>query len=169
MNSVDRKWPVSLAPLLHTPAAASAHAERVPEEPHSAVTPPGRVLLVEDDAAIRNLVVEILTDEGYDVVAAPDAATALTLVHPPCHWRPDLLLLDVYLPGMDGTAFARAYQRLPVRHAPIVLLTSASATAAAGHAEEIGATGFLLKPFDLDALVATVRQYAAESRRTRAP
>jgi len=128
-----------------------------------------RVLLVEDDEAIRSLVVEFLTDEGYDVLATPDGATALTLVGPPGHWRPDLLLLDMYLPGMDGSAFARKYRQLPLPHAPIVLLTGASGATAAGQTEELGATGFLPKPFDLDALVAMVRRCTAERHSAVAP
>jgi CheY-like chemotaxis protein len=123
-------------------------------EPPAAV-PPRPVLVVEDDEAIRTCVSAILSEEGYQVVTAADGETALRLVGGA---PPQVILLDMQLPVMDGWEFARAYRRTPGPHAPILTVTAAPD--AAKRAAQIGADGYVPKPFDLDALLATVRQHA---------
>ena len=113
-----------------------------------------RILIVEDDADIRELVELALTDGGYDVLTAPDGASALAVVqqHPP-----DLILLDAHLPRVTGEEFARSYTDQSGSPAPIVLLT-ASADAAERSAQ-IGAVGYVAKPFDLDDILEVVGRY----------
>jgi two-component system, chemotaxis family, chemotaxis protein CheY len=123
------------------------------------VAPARPVLVVDDEAALRDLVVATLTEEGYAVAAAPDGAAALALVRaaPPC-----LVLLDLRMPGMDGWEFARRYRALPPAppgpRAPLVCVTAAVDAAAWG--AQIAAAATLSKPFDLDELVAVVDRYA---------
>ena len=117
-----------------------------------------RVLVVEDDRALRALLVEFLRCEGHDVRAADDGRTAL---HAVAQWSPDVIMLDRHMPSMDGEEFARIYRALPPPHAPIVLLTGYVQPEAAG--ERVGAAAVVVKPFDLDDLLATVAWAAQES------
>ncbi|HEV8633974.1 MAG TPA: response regulator [Chloroflexota bacterium] len=109
------------------------------------------ILLAEDDPLIADVVSAVLAEAGYEVVAAPDGAAALAAAQ---ERQPDLVLLDLRMPVMDGWAFAREYRRLPGPHAPLVLL--ATANDLPEHAAALGAAGWIAKPFDVDALVATV-------------
>ena len=114
----------------------------------------GPVLVVDDDAPIREVVDALLSEEGYEVVTAADGAAALARLR---ERPPGLILLDLRMPGMDGWAFARAYRRSPGPHAPIVVLTAARE--AAERAAQIGADGVLSKPFDLDELLDLVGRH----------
>jgi two-component system chemotaxis response regulator CheY len=115
------------------------------------------VLVVDDDAMIRSYVAEILSDEGYVALQAINGRQALDLlVQRDRDGRrpPDLILLDMRMPIMDGWAFAEAYRSLPLRHAPIVVITAAHD--AEVRAAQIRADGVLSKPFDLEQLLDTV-------------
>lgn len=109
------------------------------------------VLLVDDDPAIRLVVVATLEGEGHAVRAAAGGAAALELLR---RERVDLVLLDMRMPGMDGWAFADAYRGLPPPRAPLAVFTAA--VDPARHAEEVGADAFLAKPYELDDLLALV-------------
>ena len=120
--------------------------------------PGERVLVVDDDESIRQIVSIFLTDEGYEVLGVANGQVALDIID---QFRPDIILLDLRMPVMDGWEFVRCYRAQPGPHAPII------AFVAALHAEEerdeIGATGLLAKPFDLEDLLAAVdsAKYAA--------
>jgi two-component system, chemotaxis family, chemotaxis protein CheY len=116
---------------------------------------PPRVLVVDDDAGIRDVLDLALTDAGYAVALAADGATALTMIDAVA---PDVILLDMRMPVLDGWAFAEAYRRRPGRSAPIVVMTAARD--APEHAAQIAATAYLAKPFDLADLLACVAQYS---------
>jgi len=111
-----------------------------------------RILIVDDDESIRQIVRLCLTDEGFEVAEASNGQAALDAVGT---FQPGLILLDLRMPVMDGWEFARRYERLPGPHAPIV------AFVAALNAEQECATlttaGILAKPFDLDDLLKAVR------------
>jgi DNA-binding NarL/FixJ family response regulator len=96
---------------------------------------------------------KLLTTAG-DIVVIGEAHDASGALEQARNLKPDVILLDLRMPAMDGEAFARAYRRLPNATAPIIL-TSALPGAEA-HAARIGATGCLAKPFDLDDLLAAV-------------
>jgi CheY-like chemotaxis protein len=115
-----------------------------------------RVLVVDDDPGIRDVVLAALVDEGYDVLAAPDGRVALRFAadHPP-----DVILLDYTMPVCDGPCFAAAYRSEPGPHAPIVLVTASRELD--DRAREVRADGALGKPFDLDALLDLVARHAA--------
>jgi DNA-binding response OmpR family regulator len=112
------------------------------------------IIVVEDDEAIRTLLENVLADEGYHVSSVPTGREALRLVH---HQSPHLIILDLSMPHMDGPAFIAAYHKLAITHAPILLCTATRATPA--KAADLGAAGFLAKPFDLDELLAAVRRF----------
>jgi len=76
----------------------------------------GRVLVVDDDEAIRESIEVALTDEGYEVRCAADGAAALALIE---EWNPGVILLDMKMPGSDGWTFAAAYRRHPEPRPPI--------------------------------------------------
>lgn len=115
-----------------------------------------RILLVEDDASISELVEMELRDEGgHDVRVAHDGAQALSLL---ADWRPDVVLLDMLMPVMDGWAFAREYREREQAPAPIVVMTATAD--APERARQVSAAGVLAKPFSLQDLHAIVRRYA---------
>ncbi len=109
-------------------------------------------MLVEDDEAIRQLIVEILADAGYEVIAATNGRDGLRRV---AVWRPDLILLDKLMPESDGTMFAREYRATDGPHAPIVAMCAARD--GREWSDEIGAASFVIKPFDIDMLLDAVR------------
>jgi len=113
------------------------------------VTDQRRVVVAEDEALIRLDLVEMLGEEGYDVVAAAaDGAEAVRLAE---EHRPDLVILDVKMPGMDGLTAARliAADRL----AAILVLTAFSQRELVDEARDAGALAYLVKPFQEKDLV----------------
>lgn len=116
------------------------------------MTPQRRaVLVVEDDPTIRAFVTEALADAGYAIREAADGREAIDELH---RERPLALVLDVGLPSVDGVDVARTSRTLYDGDVPIVI------TSASGHAEqdarEVGASGFLRKPFLVDELEAVL-------------
>jgi DNA-binding response OmpR family regulator len=111
------------------------------------------VLVVEDDAAVRSAMVAALGDEGFEVRSEPDGTTVLATVEV---FRPDLVLLDVHLPGsLDGIALAR---RVGAAHdVPVIFVTSASSEQERIDGFAVGADDYLVKPFYLAELIARVR------------
>jgi len=111
-----------------------------------------RVLVVDDEPAIRFVVAETLTFEGYPVKTARNGEEALKILE---QERPELVLLDMRMPVLDGWGFARELKRRGV-DVPIVVMTAAQN--ARGWSREIGATAYLAKPFDLVDLLDTVER-----------
>ena len=119
------------------------------------MTAPARILIVEDDASIRETLELALGEAGYEVVATRNGADALALLDT---GRVDAILLDARMPVMDGAAFAKLLRARPGPRPPLALLTAAHDGQAA---RQIGAGWVLEKPFDLDALLAVVEQMVA--------
>ncbi|MGH2371509.1 MAG: response regulator [Chloroflexota bacterium] len=117
-----------------------------------------RVLVVDDDASIRRFIADTLADEGYVVETAPDGEAALKVV---AAFRPDVILLDLTMPRLDGWEFAERYRQQPGPHAPIIVLTAARDISARD--SRIDASAVLGKPFDLDVLLAVVRRWSGRS------
>ena len=107
------------------------------------------ILVVDDEPALRELLVDVLTDEGYTVLAAPDGRRALDLV--PAE-RPDLLLLDIMMPGLSGNGVVGRLRALP--ESPPVVLMSAGVVPDGRLAPPVAV--FLPKPFKLDQLFAAI-------------
>lgn len=134
--------------------AAHVHNAPRPAQP-AAPASSATVLIVEDDAANRVLLTRILESEGYRVHATGDGEAGLRAVT--AH-RPDLVLLDVGLPGLDGYELTRLL-RVDPRHAtlPILLLTGRTALADVVTGLNAGADDFITKPFAQPELVARIR------------
>ena len=111
-----------------------------------------RVVVAEDEVLIRMDLAEMLTDEGYDVVGqAGDGATAVALAE---EHRPDLVILDVKMPVLDGIAAAE--QIAGQRIAPVVILTAFSQRELVERARDAGAMAYLVKPFTRSDLVSAI-------------
>ena len=108
------------------------------------------ILVVDDDPSILAVVAEMLDFEGYPVETAVDGAVALQAVE---RRRPSLVLLDMRMPVLDGWGFACTLDERGVR-LPIVVMTAARD--AKRWADEIGAAGYLAKPFELPDLLTVV-------------
>jgi two-component system, OmpR family, response regulator MprA len=121
------------------------------------VAEPLRVLVIEDDEEIRFIVGSTLADEGWEVREAADGLQALALL---AEWPPDVILLDVMIPGMDARSI-RAEQRSRglALEVPLVVMSASRHTSEI--ADELAACATLHKPFDLDDLVATVLRASA--------
>lgn len=115
----------------------------------------GAILVVDDDEAILDVVADVLRFEGYPVETASDGVAALDAVE---RGRPALVLLDMRMPRLDGWGFARTLRERGIE-LPILVMTAARD--AAGWAEEIGAQGYLAKPFDIGELLDAVRGSAS--------
>lgn len=116
------------------------------------------VLIVEDDADLRELLSVILEAEGLSVESAANGAEALERMG---DRRPSLILLDMRMPVMDGWQFCREIDRRGGARPPIVVVTAA--TDPAKRAEEVHADGWLAKPFDRDALLGLVRRFTSRA------
>ena len=104
----------------------------------------GTVLVVDDDRALRDLVGDLLAEEGYHVHRAGDGTEAIAAVE---RERPDVVLTDAWMPGLDGAQLAR---RLQLQGVPIVLMSAVYADI------DLPGVPFLAKPFDLDRLLVVV-------------
>lgn len=116
------------------------------------------VLVVDDDESIVEVLRELLESEGYAVTTAANGAEALAAIE---HRAPSLVLLDMRMPVMDGWSFARTLRerRLDV---PVVVMTAAEN--ARRWADEIGADGYLAKPFDIEEVLDTVERLRRRDR-----
>ena len=112
-----------------------------------------KVLVIDDDDELADVVRQVLRDSGYSVATVRHGAAALELVR---HISPDLILLDLTMPIMDGWSFVSQYRRNAKADARIVLLTGNSH--APEIAETLSADGYVTKPFDLADLMSVVRR-----------
>jgi DNA-binding response OmpR family regulator len=111
-----------------------------------------RVLVVDDEDAIRELLLYGLGRQGFDVRASADGPAALGLMN---DWSPEAIVLDVMLPGVDGFSMLAAFRR--ISEVPILMLTARSETADKVAALTIGADDYIAKPFEMEELVARLR------------
>jgi two-component system OmpR family response regulator len=119
----------------------------------SAPGPAPRVLVVDDEPAITDLVATALRYEGFDVQTAGDGRRALSLVD---DFRPALIVLDVMLPGMDGFEVQRRLADIGVR-VPVLFLTAKDTTEDKVRGLTLGGDDYVTKPFSIEELVARVR------------
>ncbi len=121
------------------------------------MAPQKKILYIEDNEQNLYLVTFLLTKHGYEVISARDGLAGISAA---AHNKPDLILLDIQLPSMDGYAVARSLRGNRVlSQVPIVALTSYAMTGDREKALESGCTGYIEKPIDPDTFVAQVGHY----------
>ncbi len=113
---------------------------------------PKTILVVDDKANVRTLVREYLTEQGFRVVVADNGQNALYSAR---QEKPDLILLDVMMPEMDGYAFIRTYRK--ESDVPIILLTAKLEESEKVIGLELGADDYITKPFGMRELVARIK------------
>lgn len=124
-----------------------------------------RILIVEDQDDVAQLIEIVLRNEGYTVAIARDGAQGLILAR---DWKPDLILMDIMLPGVDGGRLISRLRKEPeTQNLPIVAM-SASRTLR-DRSGELEADALLAKPFDVDALLVQVQFLLSRDRGDDAP
>lgn len=119
------------------------------------------ILVVEDDVAIRDLLIDVLTDEGYTVRIAGDGEEALAILE---DWPPALIILDQLMPRMDGAAFRVAQRSHPaIAMIPTILLSAVRNLSEQAISLDIAAT--IAKPFNLDDLLQLAGELIAAAER----
>lgn len=114
------------------------------------------ILAVDDSASMRQMVTFTLTEAGYEVIEAADGQEAFNKAKAS---RFDLILSDVNMPIMDGIELVKNLRALPdYKFTPILMLTTESAGDKKLQGKKAGATGWLVKPFNPDQLLATIRK-----------
>jgi DNA-binding NtrC family response regulator len=114
-----------------------------------------QILVIDDEVGIRELLSEILTDEGHDVATCENATTARA-------WRearrPDLVLLDIWMPDTDGVTLLKEWAANGQLTMPVVMMSGHATIDTAVEATRIGAAGFLEKPIGMQKLLSSVKQ-----------
>ena len=116
--------------------------------------PEARILVVDDEPDIRQLVREILEDEGYRVSVAQDGESARAAFTAEC---PDLVLLDIWMPDVDGISLLKEWSESGRLECPVVMISGHGTLETAVEATRLGARDFVQKPLSLAKLLATVR------------
>ena len=111
-----------------------------------------KIIIVEDDPGISKYLQAALRSHGYDILLAPDGKTALEMIASHC---PDVLLLDLGLPDMDGSEIIRSVRTWS--RMPIIIISARSAEIDKAAALDMGADDYLTKPFSIDELLARIR------------
>src|SRR5829696_6339865 len=120
----------------------------------------GRVLVIDDEPMVRETLGQVLTDEGYVVDLAVDGESALDSVHAA---RPDAILLDLMMPGMNGRQFLQALRDEPAYQAvPVLIMTAVHGLEV--NPATLGASEVVEKPFDVDELLNKVALAVYRSR-----
>ena len=141
-------------------------AAQRPKQEAAPLQPP-HILIVEDEPEVRELLREVLVEDGYEVSAARDGAEAIALLR---RQRPDAIVLDLMMSGIDGWDFLTLYRQLPGPKSPVIVVTAA-ARGGVERAHDRGADAVVTKPFSVDRLlnlVATQVRQREDGRTVRA-
>ena len=114
------------------------------------------ILTADDSTSMRQMVSFTLKGAGYEVVEAVDGAEALEIAKTRAF---DLVVTDVNMPNMDGISLIKELRKLPdFKFTPILMLTTESASDKKQEGKEAGATGWIVKPFDPEQLLGTIKK-----------
>src|ERR1700694_426752 len=139
------------------PRGGSRPAPAAPVRPATGTTRP-RVLVVDDEASIRDLLAKTLALAEYDVDVAPDGRSALERMR---LYPYDLLIVDLKMPGMDGLAVIREAKRYKA-DLPVIIITGYSTESSAIEAVNLGVAGYLTKPFRVPQVLAAAAKALGE-------
>lgn len=121
-----------------------------------------RVLVVDDEPALLEILAETLTADGYEVALARDGVAALAQVH---RWKPDLVLTDMHMPGMSGLELLRKLRGdLSTAGIPVVFLTVVENVDTEAQALNLGADDYLTKPVQKSRLLGRIRRSLVRAR-----
>jgi two-component system, cell cycle response regulator DivK len=120
-----------------------------------------RILVVEDQEDNRQIIRDLLTSAGYQLVEAVDGEEGVRLAESE---RPDLILMDIQLPVLDGHEATRRIKQNPeLRHIPIIVVTSYALSGDDQKAMAAGSDAYMAKPFSPRQLLATIRKFLPEA------
>ncbi|MDA8139602.1 MAG: response regulator, partial [Desulfobacteraceae bacterium] len=123
------------------------------------------ILVIDDDDQLRKSFEKLLSQEGYTVRSAASGEAGIQAVQESC---PDLVILDVRLPGMNGLAvFERLHEKEP--KLPVIIMTAFGTTDTAIKATKMGAFDYILKPFDIPDMLNTINKALSAGRFMRTP
>jgi len=121
-----------------------------------------KIMVVDDQASVRQLLQDYLTEQGFKVVTATDGQNAIYTAR---HEEPDLILLDIMMPRMDGYDFLRQFRQ--ERQTPVIIITAREEETDAVVGLELGADDYVIKPFRMRELVARI--HAVLRRKEESP
>src|SRR5512147_3078987 len=110
------------------------------------------ILVVDDQASVRRLLQDYLTEQGFRVLTAADGESAIYTAR---HEQPDVILLDIMMPKMDGYQFLRQYRQ--ERQTPVIVITAREEETDAVLGLDLGADDYVIKPFRMRELLARIR------------
>ena len=141
-------------------AMHGAHLRNEPMTPQVVTESPGVVMVVDDSLTVRRVSQRLLERNGYEVLLAKDGVDALRQLQ---DVQPDVMLVDIEMPRMDGFDLTRNVRANPgTREIPIIMITSRTAEKHRNHALELGVNEYLGKPYQEDQLLSLIRRYLAE-------
>lgn len=146
-----------MQPQLKSMDNETAHLT-VPSTPH--------ILIIDDEPDIRHLLQEILEDEGYDVEVAENGETARRAYR---QHQPNLILLDIWMPDVDGITLLKEWSESGNLKAPVIMMSGHGTVETAVEATRLGAYDFIEKPLSLAKLLLTVEQALDSSKNVREP
>ncbi len=122
----------------------------------------GKILIVEDNPKNSKLMVDLLTVHGHETMVAEDGPVGLEMAEAE---QPDLILMDVQLPGMDGYEVTKRLKAMEsTKSIPIIIVTSFAMKGEERRAEEVGASAYIAKPIDIHHVIATVARFLPMER-----
>ncbi|MBB2163072.1 response regulator [Gluconacetobacter sp. 1b LMG 1731] len=120
-----------------------------------------RVLTIDDSRTMQGMLRKALEEAGYDVIQGGDGVEGIEVLEsadPP----PNVIITDINMPRMDGFGVIEAVRKMPAfKHLPVIVLTTESDPEKKARARAAGATGWIIKPFSSDSLVAAIRRVTA--------
>jgi chemosensory pili system protein ChpA (sensor histidine kinase/response regulator) len=136
-------------PVEQPRAVRSEHAEHAPQRPLE-------ILVVDDSVSVRTVVARLMQRQGWQVRTAKDGVEAIERLH---IRKPDLIILDVEMPRMNGYEFMSSLRAQDAfKETPVIMLTSRASAKHRKKAEALGVNGFMTKPYGDEEFIALVRQ-----------
>lgn len=125
---------------------------------------PNTVMVVDDQGSVRQLLREYLTEQGFRVLVAADGQEAIYMAR---HEQPDVILLDIMMPKMDGFQFLMQFRK--ERRTPVIVVTAREEETDAVLGLQLGADDYIVKPFRMRELVARIQAVLRRSQADEAP